>query len=87
MFIRVKHNGNYDYLQLVDSQRLDGKVRQSVIGTLGRRDLLERSDAMVGLMASLGKFTRHAAVLADHRCLFGRPEKPENSRGGALAGA
>jgi transposase len=67
MFIRVKHNGKYDYLQLVSSQRSDGKVRQSVIGTLGRRDLLERSDAMVGLMASLGKFTRHAAVLADHR--------------------
>ena len=48
MFIRVKHNGKYDYLQLVSSQRSDGKVRQSVIGTLGRRDLLERSDAMVG---------------------------------------
>ena len=67
MFVRVKHNGRYDYLQLVDSQRLEGKVRQSVIGTLGRRDLLENSDTLSGLMASLGKFTRHAAVLADHR--------------------
>jgi len=67
MFIRVKHNGNYDYLQLVDSQRLDGKVRQRVIGTLGRRDLLENSDTLTGLMASLNKFTRHAAVLAEHR--------------------
>ena len=67
MFIRVKHNGNYDYLQLVDSQRIDGKVPQSVIGTLGRRDLLESTDTLAGLMASLGKFTRHAAVLADHR--------------------
>jgi transposase len=68
MFVRIKHNGNYDYLQLVDSQRIDGKVRQSVIGTLGRRDLLERGDSLAGLMASLNKFTRHAAVLADHRC-------------------
>ncbi|MCY2953658.1 MAG: IS1634 family transposase [Planctomycetota bacterium] len=68
MFVRVKHNGNYDYLQLVDSQRIDGKVRQSVIGTLGRRDLLERTDTLAGLMASLNKFTRHALVLADHRC-------------------
>ena len=67
MFIRVKHNGHYDYLQLVDSQRLEGKVRQSVIGTLGRRDVLENSQTLAGLMASLGKFTRHAAVLADHR--------------------
>jgi hypothetical protein len=38
-----------------------------VIGTLGRRDLLESSDDLEGLAASLGKFMRHAAVLADHR--------------------
>jgi len=67
MFIRVKHNGAYDYLQLVSSERIDGKVRQRVIGTLGRKDLLERGEALEGLLASLGKFTRHAAVLADHR--------------------
>ena len=46
---------------------MEGKVRQSVIGTLGRRDLLANSDTLPGLMASLGKFTRHAAVLAKHR--------------------
>ncbi len=67
MFVRVKHNGNYDYLQLVDSQRIDGQVRQRVIGTLGRRDLLADSNALAGLMASLGKFTARAAVLAEHR--------------------
>ena len=67
MFVRVKHNGNHPYLQLVDSQRIDGKVRQRVIGTLGRRDLLEGSDAIAGLMASLNKFTAHVAVLAEHR--------------------
>jgi Transposase DDE domain len=72
MFVRVKHNGNHDYLQLVDSQRIDGKVRQRVVGTLGRRDLLENSETLAGLMASLNKFTRHAAVLAEHRC--GRAE-------------
>lgn len=38
-----------------------------MIGALGRRDLLEDSDTIAGLMASLNKFTRHAAVLADHR--------------------
>ena len=67
MFIRVKHNGPYDYLQLVTSERVDGKVRQHVIGTLGRRDVLARGEALEGLAASLAKFTRHAAVLADHR--------------------
>jgi len=67
MFVRVKKNGAHEYLQLVSSERVDGKVRQRVIGTLGRRDLLESSRDLEGLAASLGKFTRHAAVLADHR--------------------
>jgi len=67
MFVRVKRNSGYEYLQVVSSERIDGKVRQSVIGTLGRKDVLERGEALDGLLASLGKFTRHAAVLADHR--------------------
>lgn len=67
MFVRVKKNGAHEYLQLVSSERIDGKVRQRVIGTLGRRDLLESSEDLEGLAASLGKFMRHAAVLADHR--------------------
>jgi hypothetical protein len=71
MFIRVKTNGAHEYLQLVTSERIEGKVRQRVIGTLGRRDLLEKSGALGGLAASLGKFLRRAAVLAEHR--GGRP--------------
>jgi transposase len=67
MFVRVKKNGAHEYLQLVTSERIDGKVRQRVIGTLGRRDLLESGNDLEGLAASIGKFTRHAAVLADHR--------------------
>lgn len=72
MFIRVKRNGGHEYLQLVDSQRIDGKVRQRVIGTLGRRDTLEASGHLEGLMASLGRFAQRAAVLTDHRA--GRTE-------------
>ena len=49
MFIRVKKNGSHEYLQLVSSERVDGKVRQRVIGTLGRRDLLEQSGTLDGL--------------------------------------
>jgi len=67
MFVRIKRNGGHEYLQLVESQRVEGKVRQRVIGTLGRRDRLEGSGQVEGLMASLGRFTRQAAVLAEHR--------------------
>lgn len=73
MFLRVKKNSDgREYLQLVDSFRLEGKVRQRVIGTLGRRDLLQSSGALDGLTASLGRFAQRAAVLTDHRA--GRTE-------------
>ena len=62
MFIRVKRNGGHAYLQLVDSQRIEGKVRQRVIGTLGRRDVLQASGQLDGLTASLGRFARRAAA-------------------------
>ena len=67
MFIRVKTNGPHEYLQVVTSERIDGKVRQQVIGTLGRRDVLEKSGVLGGLAASLNKFLRRAVVLAEHR--------------------
>jgi transposase len=67
MFVRVKKNGPHEYLQVVSGQRIDGKVRQQVIGTLGRRDVLERSDNLERLAGSLNKFMRRAAVLTEHR--------------------
>jgi len=67
MFIRVKKNGVHEYLQLVSSERIDGRVRQRVIGTLGRRDVLKSNDALSGLAASLNNFLRRAAVLTEHR--------------------
>ena len=67
MFIRIKKTGQHEYLQLVSSERVEGKVCQRVIGTLGRRDLLEDSDALAGLAGSLNKFMRHATILAEHR--------------------
>ena len=67
MFIRVKHNGAHQYLQLVSNERIAGRVRQRVIGTLGRRDVLENSATLSGLGASLNKFLRRAVVLTEHR--------------------
>jgi len=36
MFVRAKKSGAYQYLQLVHNERVDGKVRQQVMATLGR---------------------------------------------------
>lgn len=37
MFVRVKKSGKYQYLQIVESQRVDGRVRQPVEGVQKRR--------------------------------------------------
>ncbi len=63
MFARVKKSGRYEYLQIVHNQRIDGTVRQQVIATLGRLDLLRESGQLDSLLCSCSKFSQHAAVL------------------------
>ena len=64
MFARVKKSGKYQYLQIVENRKEDGKVKQRVITTLGRMDQLMEKDRIETL---IGK------SLADHlrqkRCL------------------
>jgi len=67
MFVRAKKSGAYQYLQLVHNQRIDGKVRQQVVATLGRLDILQESGQIDALMASCGRFAQHTAVLDAHR--------------------
>jgi len=67
MFIRIKRSGGHEYLQVVESYREQGKVRQRVIATLGRRDQLADNDALEGLASSLARFTKKTAVLSDYR--------------------
>lgn len=40
MFAGVKKSGRYEYLQIVENSKVDGKVRQRVIATVGRLDQL-----------------------------------------------
>jgi transposase len=67
MFIRnrkVRYGDNvHEYLQIVENRREDGKVRQRVIVTLGRRDHLVASGALDGLLRSLGKFSDNLRVV------------------------
>jgi hypothetical protein len=53
MFFRDKPAGSYRYLQIVHSVREGKKVRQRVIATLGRLDLLEAS-GQVGALDAFG---------------------------------
>lgn len=63
MFARLKQSGDYQYVQVVHNERLDGRVRQRVIATLGRLDVLQASGQLEGLLESLARFSDHAAVL------------------------
>ena len=65
MFLRRKKSGKYVYVQIVQNERVGGKVRQRVIGTLGREDLLRASGQLEGLAVSIGKYARRVAVLKE----------------------
>jgi transposase len=66
MFFRSKPVGSYRYLQIVHSVREGKKVRQQVIATLGRLDLLEASGQLQRLMRSGLRHCESFAVLEAH---------------------
>ena len=66
MFFRIKPVGSYRYLQIVHSVREGKKVRQQVIATLGRLDLLEASGQLERLMRSGLRHCESFAVLDAH---------------------
>jgi hypothetical protein len=67
MFVRTKKSGNYQYLQIVQNERVEGRVRQQVIATLGRLDVLQKTGQLDALLASCARFAEHSAVLSAHR--------------------
>ncbi len=67
MFVRTKSDGNRTYLQIVESYREGGKVRQRVIATLGRLDELSAGGQVDGIMRSLARFADKVRVTDDFR--------------------
>jgi hypothetical protein len=67
VFVRVKRSGAgegaREYLQIVESRRDGGAVRQRVIATLGRRDELVADGRLDGLLTSLAKFSERLRVV------------------------
>jgi DDE family transposase len=66
MFFRTKPAGSYRYLQIVHSVREGKKVRQQVIATLGRLDLLEANGQLERLLRSGLRHCQSFAVLDAH---------------------
>jgi hypothetical protein len=67
VFVRLKRSGSegalYEYLQLVESFREGGKVRQRLIATLGRREQLVADGTLDGLVQSLARFSDRLRVV------------------------
>jgi hypothetical protein len=63
MFFRVKGTARRQYLQIAESFRDGGKVRQRVIATLGRLDLLQESGQLDRLLRSGLRFSEKIRVL------------------------
>ena len=48
VFARVKKSGPYQYVQVVHNERIEGRVRQRVIATFGRLDVLNGCSLLKG---------------------------------------
>ena len=67
MFARVKKSGPYQYLQLVENRRENGKVLQRVLVTLGRMDQMTEKGEVESLIRSLSRFSERALLILSDR--------------------
>lgn len=63
MFARVKKSGRYEYLQIVENNKVEGKVRQRVISTVGRLDQLQAKGGIETLIRSLSRFSEKTLLV------------------------
>ena len=66
MFFRARKRGPHTYLQIVENNRIDGKVVQRVHANLGRLDYLQNDGSLDALLRSGLKFSKKLAVLDAH---------------------
>jgi transposase len=70
MFLRTKRSVHgdraYEYLQICETFRDNGRVKQRTIATLGKLDDLSESGQLEALAASFAKFSRTVAVIGEH---------------------
>ena len=63
MFARVKKSGKYQYLQIVENNKVKGKVKQRVIATIGRLDHLQEKGRVETLIRSLSRYSEKAMLI------------------------
>jgi transposase len=63
MFARIKKSGRYQYLQIVENNKIGGKVCQRVISTVGRLDQLQAKGSVETLIRSLARFSEKTLLV------------------------
>jgi len=63
MFARIKKSGKYQYLQIVENRKIEGKVVQRVIATIGRMDQLQEKDRIETLIRSLSRYSEKVLLI------------------------
>jgi len=64
MYLRTKRSGGFEYLQMVESHRVNGKPRQTVLATLGRLDALKETGELDRLLRSGARLTETGMLLS-----------------------
>lgn len=63
MFVRLKTSGNHQYLQIVKNVREGAKVKQHILGTLGRTDQLSGTGDIEALIEKLARYADQATLV------------------------
>lgn len=63
MFVRIKTTGNNQYLQIVKNFREGKKVRQQILGTLGRVDQVAGTGDIDSLISKLSRYSDEALMV------------------------
>jgi hypothetical protein len=66
MYARVKKTEGREYLQIVESRRVGGRVTQRLVASLGRLGELREGGQIDAILASLAKYSEKMAVLGAH---------------------
>lgn len=67
MFARIKKSGRNQYLQIVENRKIEGKVIQRVIATIGRMDQLQEKNRIETLIRSLSRYSEKVLLILSGR--------------------
>ena len=63
MFVRIKTTGKNQYLQIVQNHREGTKVKQTILGTLGRLDEIAGTSDIDSLISKLGRYSKEVLMV------------------------